>query len=354
MYSYRLVTLLGVEIFLSFTFLARLISLIFFSPVSDTTTEELFSSFFRFLLESFRLFALICIPVVIVLSIFLFTSNIRLIRSHGFSPKNLLGIFLSTALIGGIIFNLFFVYELQDSLYNVHSYLGYHLSSFVETVSTLIFVYLECMMFATFYASLMAARHVPSPNKDYCLILGCYVNPDGTPGGILKARIDRAIELSDREAHETGRNLIFIPSGGKGTDEPVSEAAAMAKYLAGKSIPPENILLEDRSKTTFENMKYSKSLISKTTGHKKVDGHSLAFATTDFHLFRSGVIATSLGLEGIEGIGSRSSWYFYPNALIREFAANLLSEYKTHLFNLINITLAIAIAFTISYFFNIL
>ena len=128
----------------------------------------------------------------------------------------------------------------------------------------------------------------------------------------------------------------------------------MAKYLAEKSIPPENILLEDRSKTTFENMKYSKSLISKTTGHKKVDGHSLAFATTDFHLFRSGVIATSLGLEGIEGIGSRSSWYFYPNALIREFAANLLSEYKTHLFNLINISLAIAIAFTISYFFNIL
>ena len=43
----------------------------------------------------------------------------------------------------------------------------------------------------------------------------------------------------------------------------------------------------------------------------------VAFATTNYHVFRSGVWASLAGLEA-EGIGSGTKWWFWPNAFIRE------------------------------------
>ena len=43
-----------------------------------------------------------------------------------------------------------------------------------------------------------------------------------------------------------------------------------------------------------------------------------------------GLLATEQGLL-YEGIGSKTKWYFYTNALIREFVANLVQERKGHI-----------------------
>ena len=53
-------------------------------------------------------------------------------------------------------------------------------------------------------------------------------------------------------------------------------------------------------------------------------------------------------------MGSKTKWYFYTNALIREFVANLVQEKKSHiiLIMLINISLLILIA--IGYHYNFL
>ena len=56
----------------------------------------------------------------------------------------------------------------------------------------------------------------------------------------------------------------------------------------------------------------------------------IIFSTTNYHVFRSGVIANEQGID-CEGMGSKTKWYFYTNALIREFIANLIQEKNKHI-----------------------
>lgn len=52
--------------------------------------------------------------------------------------------------------------------------------------------------------------------------------------------------------------MFEAKNGGKGKDEIISEAEAMKKYLIENGISEENIILEDKSKNTIQNMRFSK------------------------------------------------------------------------------------------------
>ncbi len=109
----------------------------------------------------------------------------------------------------------------------------------------------------------------------------------------------------------------------------------MKNYLIEKEISPEDIIVEDKSKNTYQNLKFSKQKIDEDNKDGKI-----IFSTTNYHVFRSGVIANKEGID-CEGIGSSTKWYFFTNALIREFIANLFIQRKQHfvLITSINITL---------------
>ena len=70
-------------------------------------------------------------------------------------------------------------------------------------------------------------------------------------------------------------------------------------------------------------------------------------------MFRSGVIANNQGID-CEGIGSKTKWYFYTNALIREFFANILSEKEKHLGLIIIMNISIFALILTGYKFNLL
>ncbi len=59
-------------------------------------------------------------------------------------------------------------------------------------------------------------------------------------------------------------------SGGKGPDEPVSEAQAMYRYLVYNGVRPGQLLLEEHSVSTVENLAYSKLLIE---SHREMIRH---------------------------------------------------------------------------------
>lgn len=103
-----------------------------------------------------------------------------------------------------------------------------------------------------------------------------------------------------------------MPSGGQGDDEIIAEAKAMERYLLENGIPQELILAEDKSTTTHENMMFSKRIIDART-----ENASIAYSTTNYHVFRSGFLAQEVGVKA-DGIGARTKWYFWPNAMIRE------------------------------------
>ena len=121
------------------------------------------------------------------------------------------------------------------------------------------------------------------------------------------------------------KNIIFIPSGGKGNDEIISEAQAMKNYLIEQGINKNKIILEDKSTNTYENIRNSNKIIKEE--NKKAN---IAFSTTNYHVFRTGIIAANQKIL-MEGIGSKTKAYYWINAFIREFVATLVSEKKSHI-----------------------
>ena len=190
---------------------------------------------------------------------------------------------------------------------------------------------------------------MPNFDKDFVIILGSKINSNGTLTPLLKGRCDRAIEFGNKQYEMTKKKIVYVPSGGKGKDEVMAEAEAIKNYLIENGIDEKQILIEDQSTSTIENMRFSKNKIDDAKKDAKI-----SFSTTNYHVFRSGVIANEQGID-VEGMGSKTKWYFYTNALIREFIANLVQERKSHiiLLLLINISLLILIAIGKYYHFLI-
>ena len=128
---------------------------------------------------------------------------------------------------------------------------------------------------------------------------------------LLASRLDKAIEVYRKDPSPP----ILIPSGGKGPDETISEGEAMERYLLEKGIPADKILREDRSATTFENLRNSKAIIDSRGGSTYT-----ALVTSNYHVYRALRYCRKMGLKCI-GIGSHVAFYYWPSALIREFIA---------------------------------
>ena len=155
------------------------------------------------------------------------------------------------------------------------------------------------------------------------MILGCGLRKDGTPTPLLRGRCDRALAFYKKQKEETGREFIFITSGGQGENEVNSESLAMKNYLLEKGVPEERIIEEDGSTDTFENMKNSKAKIEALCGD--VRNAKVAFATTNYHVFRSGLFARRVKMRAV-GMGAKTKWYFWPNAAVREFVGLLTAH----------------------------
>ena len=344
-YSYHLITMVGVIFFLIMNVILQVIWL-----RDDTQFMAYFdNSMLSFnlltdLLSSFSgITALAFIPAILF-SVMLVISNIVLFTKERRSISNALGILSSIVLVFGSL-SVLMLYIFLDKIIDVHSYLGYHISLAFENSIAILLVYFECMMAATFYAARKSRHHKVTHDKKYIIILGCSVREDGLPGGVLRKRIETAVKFAHEQKRDTKKLPTLIFSGGKGDDEPISEAESMLKYTTSQKYEGK-IILEDKSTTTHENFKFSKKKIK--------DLEHVAFATTDFHIFRSGVFATKLGYKHIEGIGAKSPWYFYYNALIREFIANLNAERKMHISIVGAMIGCILGVLMITYFFNLL
>lgn len=265
-------------------------------------------------------------PVVVIFAAALFVSNIVLIRHEGFALNNVLGIFVSLFALAGVGFGILLFYSRRT----------FSMRNAVCSTYSSILCYLECMMFAVMLSALAAAKHLPDFDKDFIVILGCRIRPDGTLYPMIRSRVDRAMEFARLQEDATGKKAFFLPSGGKGSDECMAEAEGMAKYLRANGIDDERIFIEKQSTTTWENMILSKKLVEHIRPNAKV-----AFSTNNYHVFRSGMLARQAAWE-IDGMGSKTKWYFWPNAFTREILGLLATRFWVHL----GIMAALAAGFT--------
>ena len=313
-YQYKNIAYLGLIVFISFFTISNIYSIFNYQGLYESITK---------IINSVSGFSFLLLPISLITFFLVTISNINLIRKEGKSLKNLLGLFLGiyTCILP---FLPDFVYGLlmksqQFNIYNLNS-AGPYIYNFLETLVYLIVSYLECILIATIIIAIKSVKKKIEYNKDYILILGCKIKKDGSLTPLLKGRVDKAIEFRNEQLKNTGKDLIFVPSGGQGNDEKLSEGEAMKNYLLEQGIEEKNILVENKSKNTYENIKLSYKLIN----NKKAN---IGFSTTNYHVLRAGLIATEQGLK-LEGIGSKTKTYFWINAFIREFIGTLYSEKK--------------------------
>ena len=86
-------------------------------------------------------------------------------------------------------------------------------------------------------------------------------------------------------------------------------------YLTERGIPEDHIIMEDRSTTTEENVIFSGRIVRSREG-----GRRIALISSNYHVYRCLRIAAREGLK-CTGIGAKVAAYYWPSALIREFAA---------------------------------
>ena len=310
-YSYNTIYYAGFALFTTFVLFNHFYLFYMISRYSGLITAADVLSIW---LNSAKNYMLMTSPFLLFFSAALCVANISLIRHEGRKISNLFGILLSFVIVAGGVFIFQYDYYATGSEFEVMMH-----DIFINTVAAL-YLYLECMIAGVIFAGALAARHEPEKDKDYIIILGCGLKKDGTPTPLLRGRIDRALEFAKRQEEQTGKKICFVTSGGKGEDEVISESAAMANDLLENGVPEERIIREDRSTSTFENMKFSKELIESSGGGK------IAFSTTNYHVFRSGLYARRVKMRAV-GMGAKTKWYFWPNAAVREFAG-LLSAHR--------------------------
>ncbi|MDR1060599.1 MAG: YdcF family protein [Clostridiales bacterium] len=173
----------------------------------------------------------------------------------------------------------------------------------------------------------------PPLSQDYVVVLGCGLT-GGKVSPMLARRVDRGIAFCRRQAERGGAGAgggaappKLVLSGGRGPDEPVSEAEAMRDYAIGQGVPGEAILLEAESRTTRQNMEYSKRIMDGDAGGRP---YSCIYATSGYHVLRAGVYARKAGLRA-GGIGARTAPYYLPNALLREYIAYIVMYRKLNI-----------------------
>lgn len=242
--------------------------------------------------------ALLAVPVMLM------RNGVKMLKKERHSVANMLSLALGIVVaLGEIAFIyavtvLFFPHlNVSDALFGFCLHLG-------------LTVFYFCVFILAFVLYNLFIERIPRrPVFDYVIIHGCGLIGGEKVSKLLEGRLDAAIEVYNRCKDKP----IMMPSGGQGSDEKLSEAQAMKNYLLEKGIPEDRIVLEDKSGTTMENLRNCERLMPE--GHGRV-----ALVSSNYHVYRCLLYARKLDMKCV-GIGGKVAAYYWPSALLREFAA---------------------------------
>ena len=268
------------------------------------------------------LFNIVAIALLIV-PFFLIINGILMIKRERFSIAHVLSLVFGVLIGFGEIATILAVAmpEKVGSFWNgTNSLLSINKISMFMSIS----VFYLSMSFVVFMLYCVFLQIIPIKRDfDYVIIHGAGLIKGERISKLLASRLDKAIEIYKKDPTAP----MLIPSGGKGSDESLSEAEAMKRYLIEKGIPEDKIIKEDKSPSTFENLKKSKEIIDSQEGSKKT-----VLVTSNYHVYRALRYCRKIGLN-CTGVGSHVAFYYWPSALIREYIA--IHAEKKHLLFLI-------------------
>jgi uncharacterized SAM-binding protein YcdF (DUF218 family) len=248
--------------------------------------------------------ALILLAVVVLAGALIGNAAV-MARREGSSPKNLL---TAPVGVGMLAYLALGVYSLTRNDWRLFSWLFV----LAAPLGYLAFGFCAYVAYSAVYQRL--ARAFARPTGAVVVLGSGLVKGKVSP--LLASRLDLGQKLYQRAAR-SGKRPWLVVSGGRGDDEPVSEAEAMAAYLVGHGVQGGRIIVEDRSRNTEQNLQFTKELLAS----RQIDG-AVTVVTNNFHAFRAATMMRKAGLRG-QAVGSPTAGYYWPNATIREYVALL-------------------------------
>lgn len=260
---------------------------------------------------TFAIMASAALIFILIVPFFFITNGFIMIKKEGLHISHMLSLGLGLAIFVGEILT---IVNFNKYSQGTDIYLNEYLKRPLPMIGAIIIITIiyGSLSFLLFMIYVIFLQIVPKKNDfDYIIIHGAGLLDGDRISRLLSDRIDKAIDIYKKAP--TAPKII--PSGGKGDDETISEAEAIEKYLVKKGIPREDILIENESKTTYENIYNSKQIIDSREGRKYT-----ALVTSNYHVYRALRYCRKTGLK-CTGIGSRVAFYYWPSALIREYIA---------------------------------
>lgn len=167
-------------------------------------------------------------------------------------------------------------------------------------------------------------------SADAILLLGGGINSEawdlsgtGSPSSPMMSRLVTAV----RAQRMTGLPLVI--SGGSVFSNNRAEAPVVARIAADLGVPANKIVIEQQSRDTFENARYTAEIC------KRLHYRKLLLVTSAYHLKRSLMLFRAMGLEPLALPADVTSWKnmrlswqdFLPTAAGLEGTSKALREY---------------------------
>lgn len=189
------------------------------------------------------------------------------------------------------------------------------ISSKVKLIITILIV-AGCFLF--FYISSLVIRGMMTKgekNLEYVIVLGAQVKGE-KPSRALVKRLDCAIAYK-----KNNPDTILILSGGQGDGEFITEAECMRRYLVEQGVCEADLILEEKSVNTKENLLFSHKIsgcAEKKTG----------ILSNNFHIYRAVALAKKQGYQKAYGLPAASDPIMQTHYVIREVFALVKEKIK--------------------------
>lgn len=147
---------------------------------------------------------------------------------------------------------------------------------------------------------------------DAAIVLGAEVW-EKKPSPVFRERINHAINLYKR-----GKVSSIIFTGGIGKEKEIAEATVGKRYAMARGVEKSDILIETKSRTTFQNLKHAKKVASSQ------DLSKFIIVSDPLHLKRAVLMARDLGMNAYPSATPTTRYQSFKSKLkflVRETSA---------------------------------
>lgn len=204
-----------------------------------------------------------------------------------------------------VIFDLvIFVFLLNDK--------GKHLINKILKIVTLFIIAITLISVATisiFIINDFKGSYENGVEYDFLVIMGDAIHGIEIPDRLAN-RLNKGAELYLKE------KTPIIVTGGKGPGEDIPEAEAMQQYLISAGVPQSDIIIENQSESTQQNLN-NVLAITNTIFGENPKPHILIISS-DYHLFRIGFLAKNAEMQ-FDTVPSETPRDVFLKAFVREW-----------------------------------